>query len=231
MSPESAAFTNAEAAAAAAAAAALRPLRPEAIRVLPLAEVLRAGGEEAEQARGFVMNIRSAAPYLQMHAGKVMVVHISSSLLGTEDFDGLMGDLALVKMLGVRLVLVASVRQQVDERLLQQGKEVLYCGDYRVTDAETLRVVKEVTGAARAEVEASLSRSSASSHLSAGGGQMSMGGGGVSVISGNLFYTSQPMGVRGGVDFGFSGEVRRVDAAAMHRRLANGDVVLLTSLG
>ena len=32
----------------------------------------------------------------------------------------------------------------------------------------------------------------------------------VSVVSGNLFYSAQPVGVRNGIDYGATGEVRRV---------------------
>lgn len=53
----------------------------------------------------------------------------------------------------------------------------------------------------------------------------------VNVVSGNFFFTAQPLGVRNGIDMGFSGKIRRIDVEAMTKTLASGDVVLLTSLG
>ena len=43
--------------------------------------------------------------------------------------------------------------------------------------------------------------------------------------------TPQPLGVRSGVDFAFTGEVRRVDDAKINHHLVNGEIVLMTSLG
>ena len=203
-----------------AASAALSPLRPESIRVVPLTDVKQSTRKESEDAQNFVMNVRAAGPYLHMHAGQIMVVHISSSLLSSLEFDHLMDDLGLVKMLGVQIVLIVSTRQQVDQRLEELQRSRKYCGDFRVTDGDTLQVIKEMSGMARTEVERRLSRSRTSGCPS-----------GVNVISGNMFFTAQPMGVRRGVDFGYTGEVRRIDAQSMVKRLAAGDVILLTTLG
>jgi amino-acid N-acetyltransferase len=50
------------------------------------------------------------------------------------------------------------------------------------------------------------------------------------VASGN-FVTAKPSGVRNGVDLQHTGEVRRVDAFAMQKRLDDGELVLLSPLG
>ena len=51
------------------------------------------------------------------------------------------------------------------------------------------------------------------------------------MISGNYFYSAKPVGVRDGIDFKFSGEVRKIEVENCKKRLDSGDVVLLTSLG
>jgi amino-acid N-acetyltransferase len=53
----------------------------------------------------------------------------------------------------------------------------------------------------------------------------------VDVVSGNFFYTAQAVGIRNGVDFGRTGEVRSVDKAKVQQHLDNGSIVLLSSLG
>ncbi|CAN0178010.1 unnamed protein product, partial [Discosporangium mesarthrocarpum] len=50
------------------------------------------------------------------------------------------------------------------------------------------------------------------------------------VVGGN-FFSAKPVGVRGGVDYGFSGEVRRMDTAKISSCLARGEIVLLSCLG
>lgn len=47
---------------------------------------------------------------------------------------------------------------QVDQRLRNNSQIPRYCGDTRITDSETLRIVKEEAGYARCEVESALSR-------------------------------------------------------------------------
>jgi amino-acid N-acetyltransferase len=57
-----------------------------------------------------------------------------------------------------------------------------------------------------------------------------MAGAQIRVASGN-FLTARPIGVLKGVDFQFTGAVRKVDAAAIARRLDAGEVVLVPHLG
>ena len=52
----------------------------------------------------------------------------------------------------------------------------------------------------------------------------------IRVASGN-FVTARPLGVRGGVDLLHTGEVRKIDAVAIRRRLDDNDIVLLSPLG
>jgi amino-acid N-acetyltransferase len=57
-----------------------------------------------------------------------------------------------------------------------------------------------------------------------------MAGARIRVASGN-FVTARPVGVRDGVDFQHTGEVRRIDAVGIRAALDRGDVVLLSAVG
>ena len=57
-----------------------------------------------------------------------------------------------------------------------------------------------------------------------------MAGAKVRVASGN-FITARPIGIRDGVDYEHTGEVRRIDAEAIRQRLAGGAIVLISPLG
>jgi amino-acid N-acetyltransferase len=57
-----------------------------------------------------------------------------------------------------------------------------------------------------------------------------MAGARIRVVSGN-FVTAQPLGVRHGVDYCHTGEVRRLDSQAIHRHLDEGALVLLSPIG
>ena len=45
------------------------------------------------------------------------------------------------------------------------------------------------------------------------------------------FITARPIGIKNGVDFAYTGEVRRVDAEAIGKQLNNGNLVLISCLG
>ena len=165
---------------------------------------------------------RQCAPYIAMHRGTTMIIHLGGqTLTEREDFDAIMDDLSILHLLGVQLVLVAGVRRQLDDKLQANGRVPQYHDGMRVTDDETMKYLKETSGSARFEIESSLAR----------GFRGRPGQSGISVVSGNFFYSAKPLGVRDGVDFKLTGEVRRIEVDNLKKRLEAGDVVMLTSVG
>ena len=85
----------------------------------------------------------------------------------------------------------------------------------------TLQYVKEAVGKVRVEIEALLSMGLPNSP---------MANAAIRVTSGN-FVTARPIGVLEGTDLQYTGEVRRINAAAILDQLKQGVVVLLSPLG
>ncbi len=169
----------------------------------------------------FVRGFRSSAPYIHAYRGRVFVVQFDGDALLEPQFSALVHDMALLHSLGVKLVVVHGIRPQIEERLSLRGLETRFVDGVRVTSADALTAVVEAAGAVRTEVEALLSMGLANSP---------MHGAGIRVASGN-FVTARPVGVRDGVDFAFTGEVRRVDTQAIDRHLDDGSIVLVSPLG
>ncbi len=169
----------------------------------------------------FVRGFRSSAPYIHAYRGRVFVVQFDGDALLEPQFSALVHDMALLHSLGVKLVVVHGIRPQIEERLSLRGLESRFVDGVRVTGADALTAVVEAAGAVRTEVEALLSMGLANSP---------MHGAGIRVASGN-FVTARPVGVRDGVDFAFTGEVRRVDTQAIGRHLDDGSIVLVSPLG
>jgi acetylglutamate kinase len=96
-----------------------------------------------------------------------------------------------------------------------------YINGLRVTDDAALTCVKEAAGAVRVEIEALLSMGLANSP---------MAGVHIRVASDN-FVTAQPIGVRDGIDYCHTGQVRRVDAVGIEQRLESGAIALVPPLG
>ena len=169
----------------------------------------------------YVQWFRQSSPYINAHRGRVIVVGIDGEAVASREFPNLVHDLALLNSLGVKLVVVVGARPQIEQRLQDRGIELQYHGGLRVTDARALGCVKEAVGAIRVEVEALMSMGLANSP---------MAGFRIKVASGN-FVTARPLGVRDGVDFQHTGEVRRIDVAAIRERLDEGAVVTIAPLG
>ncbi len=169
----------------------------------------------------YVAWFRNSAPYINAHRNRIFVIQFDGEVIGSEQFSGFIHDVALLNSLGVRLVIVHGARPQIEQRLSASGLKPAYACGMRVTDAPALEAVKEAVGVVRLEVE---------SRLSMGLPNSPMAGARLRVVSGN-FVTARPLGVRDGVDFRYTGEVRRIDGDAIRSNLESGAVVLLSPLG
>lgn len=168
----------------------------------------------------FVHWFRNASPYIHAHRHRTFVIFFGGEAL-VDDFAPLIHDFALLRSLGIRLVLVHGIRPQIDSRLQQKNLTSAFKNNLRITDKTTLQCVKEAAGTVRVEIEALLSMGLTNSP---------MAGAKIKVASGN-FVTAQPLGVIDGVDFCYTGIVRRVDAVAIHQQLDQHNVVLISPLG
>ena len=172
------------------------------------------------QSSQFVDMFRGSATYIANHRNTLMVFHIPGNLIDHDDskiFRDLINDISLAWLLGIKIVIVAGCRYQVEKRIGSRSKQM----GMAVTDAEGLRVVKEEAGYVRFEVERQLARSLQGSRGQSGDGN---------VVSGN-FYSAQPFGVIDGVDYEYSGFIRRFETDKINQCHQNRDIVLLTALG
>ncbi|MEP7073796.1 MAG: amino-acid N-acetyltransferase [Nitrosospira sp.] len=169
----------------------------------------------------FVTWFRSVAPYVNAFRSKIFVVAFGGEVVADGKFVELVHDLNLLASLGVRLVLVHGARPQIENRLNECELQTTYVRGMRVTDAATLQCVKESIGRVRVEIEALLSMGLPNSP---------MANAAIRVASGN-FVTARPIGVIEGIDLMHTGEVRKIDTAAIRSRLEQGELALLSPLG
>ena len=169
----------------------------------------------------FIDWFQSVAPYIHAFRGRTFVVAFGGDVVADGRFLELTHDLNLLAALGVRLVLVHGARPQIEDKLKERRRRSRFHMGLRVTDDVALAAAKEANGRLRVEIEALLSMGLPNSP---------MAGADIRVASGN-FLTAKPLGVRDGVDFMHTGEVRRVDTLAIQRRLENNELVLLSPLG
>ena len=169
----------------------------------------------------FIDWFQSVAPYIHAFRGKIFVIAFGGEVVADGRFFDLTHDLNLLAALGVKLVLVHGARPQIEAKLKERRRRSRFHKGLRVTDDVALMCTKEASGRLRVEIEAALSMGLPNSP---------MAGADIRVASGN-FIMAKPLGVLDGVDFMHTGEVRRMDAGAIQKRLDDNELVLLSPLG
>jgi len=182
----------------------------------------------------FVNHFRTASPYIEGHRGRTFVLVIPSEVVTRRDILWpVLEDVALLHVLGVRLVVVLGARQGIDSTVRAAGGEVRYVEGQRVTDAATMDAAVQAAGAARMEFEARLSKGLSvpmvRRHTKGVDNSQHMGPQ-VQTVSGN-YVAAKRKGVVNGVDLGYTGMVRFIEVEAVNRQLAAGYMVLLSNLG
>lgn len=170
---------------------------------------------------GFVAWVRGAAPYIHAFRGRTFVVGFGGEVVAGEAAQSLAYDCNLLAALGIRLVLVHGARPQIDAEMARRGHESRFHHGLRVTDGDALECVKSAMGVTRIEVEALLSQ---------GLPNTPMAGSYIRVTGGN-FITARPVGVVDGVDYQYTGAVRKIIAEEINADLDQQNVVLISPLG
>ena len=165
--------------------------------------------------------LRQASPYINAHRGRTFVVLVPGEGIANPNFINIVHDLVLLHSLGVKLVLVHGARPQIDARLAERGLTPRYHRGLRVTDPLAMRAVIDAVGALRIALEAKFSTDMARSPMQ---------GARMRIATGNLVI-AKPLGVHDGIDFHYTGEVRRIDVAGMNALIDSHALVLLSPMG
>ena len=169
----------------------------------------------------YVHWFRHSAPYINAHRNKTFVIMFDGEALQHENFQHIIHDIALLNSLGIRLILVHGARQQINQNLKASGLSTPFHQHRRITTRESLGCVMNAVGSVRLQIEALLSMGLANSP---------MYGARIDVVSGN-FITAKPYGIRDGIDFQLTGEVRSVDTDAIQKHLQQHNIVMLGPVG
>lgn len=87
----------------------------------------------------------NALPYIQDYKGKIVVIKYGGNAMVNEDIKrSVMGDVTLLRLIGIRVVLVHGGGPEISALLKRIGKQSEFVDGLRVTDAETAEVVQMV---------------------------------------------------------------------------------------
>ena len=158
-----------------------------------------------------------ALPYIQKFAGKAVVVKLGGAAIDKQADLALAQDVLLLRSVGVRCVLVHGGGPQVDAMLRRVGKEPEFKDGLRVTDAETLEIVRMVlVGKINPDLVATI-------NSQAGDDPVAIGVSGED--AGLLTVTPADPSL------GFVGNVTGVRAALIHRLLDHGLTPVISTVG
>jgi amino-acid N-acetyltransferase len=166
---------------------------------------------------GYAKWFRASTPYISAHRNRTFVVLLGGDAIAHANLANIIHDLALLHVLGVRLVLVHGARPQIDAAL----PDSRFHGHRRITDRESLGRVLGIYGEVRATLEALFSTGLPTSPLRNAD---------IATLTGN-FIVARPIGVLDGVDHLFTGHVRRIHLQRLRAALDARALVLLSPVG
>lgn len=164
---------------------------------------------------------RQSAPYIHAHRGRTFVILFDGEAVDHSSFAHFIHDIALLESLGVRIVLVHGARSQIEQQLNKLNIESRFAEGMRITLHDHMPAVEQAIGQVRTRIEAQLSMGLANTP---------MAGASLRVVSGN-FVTARPYGIRNGIDYCQTGNVRKVNADAINQHLVNKNLVLISPIG
>ena len=169
------------------------------------------------QSSDYAKWFRGSTPYISAHRDKTFVVFLPHAAIEGTNLTNIVHDLALLHVLGVRLVLVhGATTETQDVGAWHQRPEFS-----EVIDAARVEELIGEAGRIRAKLEALFSTGLPNTPLHNVD---------VTVTSGN-FVTAKPVGVIDGVDQLFAGQVRRVETERVAKILDTQSVVLVSPVG
>jgi amino-acid N-acetyltransferase len=166
---------------------------------------------------GYARWFRASTPYISAHRNKTFVVLLGGEAIAHSNLPNIIHDLALLQVLGVRLILVHGARPQIDEAL----PDCRFHGHRRITDRESLAAVLGVYGQVRTGLEALFSTGLPTSPLRNAD---------IATVTGN-FVVAKPIGVLEGVDHLFTGQVRKIHQHRLQTVLETRALALLSPIG
>ena len=158
-----------------------------------------------------------ALPYIRQFAGKSVVVKLGGAAIDRESDLALAQDVLLLRSVGVRCVLVHGGGPQVDAMLRRVGKESEFKDGLRVTDAETLEIVRMVlVGKINRDLVATINSQAGEEPVAVG----------VSGEDAGLLTVTPA-----DPSLGFVGNVTDVRAELIHRLLDDGLTPVISTVG
>jgi amino-acid N-acetyltransferase len=157
-------------------------------------------------------DLRGILQYIPQFREKTFVIAIDGAIVTDENFATLLLDVAVLRSLSIRVVLVHGASAQIHALADEQKILASDLDGAGITDADTLKLALTAANRLTHEILEGLSAND------------------LRAASTNVII-AHPMGIIGGVDHQFTGKVERVDTALLQTLLAQDVVPVIPPLG
>ena len=162
--------------------------------------------------------LTEALPYIRRWSGKRVLVKAGGETMDRAGMlDSLAKDLALMRYVGLYPILVHGGGRQISDAMRSTGKRPVFVGGRRVTDGETIAVVRSVLLGINGRLVNALQRHGAHAV-------------GLSGEEGGMLAT-RPAAGPDGEDLGFVGEVDEVDTSVLDFSLGRDMIPVVSPVG
>ncbi|MFM7151680.1 MAG: amino-acid N-acetyltransferase, partial [Gemmataceae bacterium] len=157
-------------------------------------------------------DLRGILRYIPRFREKVFVLAIDGSIVTDDNFPNLLLDIAVLRSLNIRILLVHGAAKQIAALAVERGVEASNLDGTGITDAETLQLSLNAANRLTHEILEGLSAND------------------LRAVSTNSVI-AHPLGIVGGVDHQFTGKVERIDVEMLQSLLTQGIVPVIPPLG
>ena len=159
-----------------------------------------------------VSDLRGILQYVPRFREKIFVVAIDGDVVTSENFGNILLDLAVLRSLNIKVILVHGAAYQIERLAVERGVEISNSDGTGITDEPTLKLSIEAAIQITNEIMQ-----------------------GLTAVDLRATYANaiiaHPFGIRGGVDYLQTGRVERVDAQSLRLFLNEGIIPVIPPIG
>ncbi len=159
--------------------------------------------------------LTQALPYIQKYYGKVVVIKYGGNAMTDDKLKlEVMEDIALLRLVGVKVVLVHGGGPEISEMMTKLGKKTEFIDGLRVTDRETVDIVQMVlAGKVNKSLVAMLE-------------QLGTAAAGISGMDGKLIEAEMK-----DERLGYVGNIKKINIGIVNDLLENNYIPVISTLG
>ena len=170
--------------------------------------------EKVDTAMAKAAVLTEALPYIQDFKGSVVLIKLGGSVMEVEEnLESLMDDVAFMRAVGMKVVIVHGGGKAISKAIKESGHEPKFVDGQRVTDEATMEIVRHtLNNVVNTDLIARLEKRGANART----------------LHGNWIFAAKKITEP---DRGFVGEVVKADTRAVGEMLDAGIIPVVTPLG